>query len=135
MPITRSVNEEFAKSYNVPIVINEDDSDSVKAVKHAVMELREEVAAIIESEGLSVYDIYTRHQDLMREVVMLRKIAQKEVLSIYNSGDMEKVHHYVQDANKILRSAGADEIKVPSETESEATKRLKENLYRLKQKN
>ena len=66
---------------------------------------------------------------------MLRKIAQKEALSIYTSGDMEKVHHYVQDANKILRSAGADEIKVPSETESEATKRLKENLYRLKEKN
>ena len=128
MPISKSIDHDFERSLNAPIIINDDDSDEVKAVKQAVMQLRLEVQAIKEAEGLSVYDILTQHQDLMRENAKLRIDAHKEAIEIYKSGDEEGAKIYVEKINEKLVKLGAEPIRMPGEQNQELRQHIRNRL-------
>ena len=128
MPITKSIDRDFERSLDAPIIINDDDSDEVKAVKQAVMQLRIEVQAIKEAEGISVYEILTQHQDLMRENAKLRSDAQKEAVDLYRSGDEEGAKVYVEKVNEELEKLGAEPIRMPGEQNHELRRHIRERL-------
>jgi hypothetical protein len=132
MPITKGIDRDFMKSLETPIEINENDSDEIKAVKQAVMELRAEVLAIKESQNLTVYEILTQHQDLMRENAKIRAEVQKEAVELYRSGDVEGTREFVDKVNTKLDGLGAERIKMPGTQNPELRQRLRDSLNKLK---
>lgn len=135
MPITKSIDRDFEKSLESPIVINSDDTDEVKALKQSVMDLRMEVLAIKEAEGLTVYQILTEHQDLMRENAKLRAEAQKEAREIYESGDIEGAREYVDKMNEQLDKLGSEQIKMPGEQNHALRQHIRDRLEAIRNKN
>ena len=134
MPITKSIDHDFMKSLETPIVINEDDSNEIKAVKRAVMEMRAEVLAIKDSQGLTVYEILTQHQDLMRENAKIRMEVQKEALDLYKSGDVEGTREFLDKVNVKMDELGAEHIKMPGTQNPELRQRIRDSLDRLKKR-
>jgi len=134
MPITPSIDRDFMRSLDTPIVIDDADSDEIKALKEAVMKLRVEVLEIKESQGLSVYEILTQHQDLVRENASLRIEAQKAALEIYKSGDVEGARDYVDTANVLLQKLGAEPIKMPGGQNEELRQHIRNRLDNIKKK-
>ena len=134
LPITKSVDHDFMKSLETPIEILDGDSAEVRAAKEAVIKLRAEVLAIKESEGLSVYEILTQHQSLLRENAALRIEAQKEALDIYKSGDVELAREYVDKANEKLIELGSEPIRMPGAENPELRQHIRERLQTIKGK-
>ena len=135
MPITKSIDRDFEKSLESPIVINSDDTDEVKVLKRSVMDLRMEVLAIKEAEGLTVYQILTEHQDLVRENAKLRAEAQKEAREIYDSGDIEGAREYVDKMNEQLGKLGSEQIKMPGEQNHALSQHIRDRLEAIRNKN
>lgn len=134
LPITKSIDHDFMKSLDTPIEILDGDSAEVRAAKEAVIKLRAEVLAIKESEGLSVYEILTQHQSLLRENAALRIEAQKEALDIYKSGDVELAREYVDKANEKLIELGSEPIRMPGTENPELRQHIREKLQTIKSK-
>lgn len=134
LPITKSIDHDFMMSLDTPIEILDADSAEVRAAKEAVMKLRAEVIAIKESEGLSVYEILTQHQSLLRENAELRIEAQKEALDIYKSGDVELAREYVDKANEKLIELGSEPIRMPGAENPELRQHIREKLQTIKSK-
>lgn len=134
LPITKSVDHDFMKSLETPIEILDGDSAEVRAAKEAVIKLRAEVLAIKESEGLSVYEILTQHQSLLRENAALRIEAQNEALDIYKSGDVELAREYVDKANEKLIELGSEPIRMPGTENPELRQHIREKLQTIKSK-
>ena len=134
LPITKSVDHDFMKSLETPIEILDGDSAEVRAAKEAVIKLRAEVLAIKESEGLSVYEILTQHQSLLRENAALRIEAQNEALDIYKSGGVELAREYVDKANEKLIELGSEPIRMPGTENRELRQHIREKLQTIKSK-
>ena len=134
LPITKSVDHDFMKSLETPIEILDGDSAEVRAAKESVIKLRAEVLAIKESEGLSVYEILTQHQSLLRENAALRIEAQNEALDIYKSGDVELAREYVDKANEKLIELGSEPIRMPGTENPELRQHIREKLQTIKSK-
>ena len=134
LPITKSIDRDFATSLETPIEILDGDSEEVKAAKEAVLKLRAEVLAIKESEGLSVYEILTQHQDLVRENASYRVTVQKEVLELYRSGDEDLAREYAEKANETLERLGAEPVKMPGAENPELRQHIRDRLDSIKNK-
>ena len=132
LPITKSIDRDFMNSLDTPIEILESDSDKVRAVKEAVLKLRAEILAIKESEGLSVYEILTQHQTLLRENTALRVEAQKDAAEIYKNGDVELAREYVDKVNEKLIKLGAEPIKMPGAENPELRQHIREKLESIR---
>jgi len=134
LPIAKSIDRDFMKSLETPIVINDEDSDRVKELKKSVMRLRDEILEIKKSEGLSVYEILTQHQDLVRENAAIRVNAQREALEIYNSGDVEAAQEYVDKMNEALDRLGAEAIRLPGEPDEAMRQHMRDRLQAIRER-
>ena len=116
MPISDSMDADFKKSLELPIIINDDDPESVKAMKQAVMALREDMKEMMK-EGRSAKDILVEHQKMLAENAKMRYKAMKELQTLVDEGDAEMAATYMTKANEIFEQMGVKPLEIPLSTE------------------
>lgn len=121
MPLMTDADEAFTKSLDKDIVINDNDSDAVKALKRDVMTIREEVRQIM-ADGYSFADVMKSHRDMVNRSVEMRKEAGRIVSELVASGDMDFAQECRVKLNAALAEAGIEGIEMPiSREERRAT--------------
>lgn len=119
-PIPGGVSDaQFRESLKTPIVINDDDSDAVKAMKQNVIDAR---AAMLErlNNGESVDSVLADHHKLAMENDKIRRDCQKELNDIVASGDMEGAKKYQLQMSLALQQMGIAELRMPMTAEEKA---------------
>ena len=134
LPISPSLDRDFKESLKTPIVINDDDPENVKGLKMAVMKMRDEIQYLVEEKGMTVREIITEHQDLVRENSKIRSDAQAEARRIYESGDVEGAQKYVTTMNLALQQMDVEPIKMPGQVNEEMRQQLRDKLQAIKDK-
>ena len=112
LPIDKNFEKEFIASLKEPIVINEDDSDKIKAMKESVIQLRQELSERAEA-GESALSILQEYQKHMAEDYKTRSELQQEARRILESGDRAGAQKYVDTMNLALQQMGIKQIDMP----------------------
>ena len=112
MPVMGNADEEFRKSLETDIVINEDDSDEVKALKQSVIDLREEMKQILE-EGGSFEQALREHRDLVNHGVEMRNEATRMIQEFLDEGDADSAMEFLDKVNATLAQMGIEEVEMP----------------------
>ena len=118
MPITSSADADFKASLKKKIVINENDSELIKAYKESVMEARQKMLEMLKS-GRTVKDVLEEHERMMNEDAKMRSDIAKELRSIIEEGDIEEAEKYYKGMNDALVKLGIKELEMPEELEKE----------------
>ncbi len=118
MPVTDTVNAAFLKSLKKEIVINDDDTEEVKAVKERVRLAREEMRAQVEG-GLKPREVLDMVEKMRREYAATRRQCIEEMLRIRDSGDAEGTRKYITTINLALQQMGIKEIDLPRAADDE----------------
>ena len=116
MPMMDNADEAFSKSLEKEIVINDDDSEKVKALKREVMAVREEMRQLI-AEGQSFTDVMKEHRDMVNRNAELRKEAMRILEEFVESGDADGARECLEKVNAALGEAGIDGIEMPMSRE------------------
>lgn len=116
MPIDKNFEREFFESLKQPIVIDDDDSERVKALKELVRTLRKELLARAEN-GESVHAVLKDYERRMAEDYKTRRELQQEARQILESGDREGAKNFVTKMNSALQQMGIKEIEMPMTAE------------------
>lgn len=109
----RDLDKEFAASLMTPIVIEDDDSDKLKATKRAVLQARSDMIELLGS-GMTVKQALEENHAQLSENAKLRGEAARELRSIVESGDHELAEKYRKDVNGVLERMGANPLEMPS---------------------
>ncbi len=107
-------NEEFRKSLATPITVSDDDPQSVKELKEAVIEARSEMSRML-AKGYTVSEVIAEHQKLKDENREIRAKAEKELREIAASGDVESARRYANSVNAALQQMGIEPIGIPAD--------------------
>ena len=116
MPMMDNADEAFAKSLEKEIVINDDDSEKIKALKREVMSVREEMRQLI-ADGQSFTDVMKEHRDMVNRNAELRKEAMRILEEFVESGDADGARECLEKVNAALGEAGIDGIAMPMSRE------------------
>lgn len=130
MPISDSMDADFKKSLELPVIINDDDPESVKAMKQAVMALREDMKEMMK-DGRSAKDILVEHQKMLAENAKMRYKAMKELQSLVDEGDAEMAATYMTKANEIFEQMGVKPLEIPLSTEERRQQALERVAARM----
>ena len=114
LPDLTGIDEDFAKSLLTPIVINEDDTDEVKALKEAVAGTRAYIAEEVK-KGRSVMEVLMEHQAEMERLERSRLSAVLRMQAIYGEQGLEAAQKYAREVNKVFAENGMPEIPVIGE--------------------
>lgn len=113
LPISESVEEDFRKSLETPIEIDDSDSDEVKLAKLNVRAVRESLKELI-SQGMTVREALQAHQDEVNRIADYHK----DALSVYNeikaSEGTEAANAFLEQVNAKFDEDGMPVIKLPS---------------------
>lgn len=120
----------FLKSLKHPVEILPDDSDFVKDRKKRLIQLREEMKALID-EGATFNEIIKEQQSIVRENAETRRSAMRELRGILESGDRDGAEKYLRVINLAFQQMGIQEMDMPMTKEERKAKALE--LYKLKQ--
>lgn len=112
----KSLDREFRASLEKPIVINDDDSETVRAIKERVAAARAEMIEMIDG-GSSFAEVIEEARKIKNENFETRTKAIDEYREILRSGDKEGASEYLFKINLALQQMGIKEI--PEEGESE----------------
>lgn len=107
-----SLEREFVRSLNVPIVINDDDSDEVKASKQAVIDAR----AVIDEEmkkGRGFREILEEYRNQVHDNAKMRREVKATAGEIMRTDGVEAADQYVEKANERLKGWGISGVKRP----------------------
>ena len=133
LPFSNNMDEEFRKSLEKPIVINDDDSEEVKAAKQRVLEAREDIKALMK-EGKSVRQILEEHREDVNFKAEMRSQVAKEARAILESGDAEGAKKFVMMMNFALQQKGIEEVEMPLTKEQRREQILQRALERKAQR-
>lgn len=133
LPFSDNMDEAFRKSLEKPIVINDDDSEEVKAAKRRVLEAREDIKALLK-EGKSVRQILEEHREDVNFKAEIRSKIAKEARDILESGDAEGAKKYVMMMNFALQQKGIEEVEMPLTREQRREQLMQRALERKAQK-
>lgn len=103
------LDKEFAKSLMTPIVVSDEDSDRVKAVKTAVLQARSDMIELLGS-GMSVQQALEENRAILTENAKLRGAAVKELKALIKLGDGEAAEKYRKEVNATLEKMRANPI-------------------------
>ena len=123
IPFDNSLEQDFEKSLQEEIVINDDDPDSLKQIKLNVIEAREAIKERIK-QGMSVRAALEAHRDQVNFDDEMRTSAQREAQQILDSGDKDGAHEFVEKMNSMLEKYGIDKIEMPMTTEERRQKAI-----------
>ena len=111
--IMRGFNEAFAKSLKDEIVIKQDDTDEVKALKQAVLDARGELKQQM-ALGKSAEEAMIEAREQLHELTLYREDLEKEVLSHAEDGMSQKDYdELIGAANLMLEERGIGKIQMP----------------------
>lgn len=100
-----AMDEQFRRSLKDPIVINETDSERVKARKRQVIEARETIKELMDG-GAHFSDILADHRRVFNENVDIRAAAMRELNAIHEQGDAEGERAYRLKVDTALSQMG-----------------------------
>lgn len=113
------LDEEFAKSLLEPIVINDDDSPRVAALKLIVKETRAEIARLIkEGDGRSVGEILQDHINLNNHMADMQGDAIRQYDKVKKESGVEVAKEFLVKINENLASYGIDPICIDSDDDA-----------------
>lgn len=116
----KAFEDSFAKALRSEIVINETDSDTVKALKERVREARKGMAEMM-AQGMSVSDILNRNEELRKQNYESRQLAVQGLKEYLEKGDMEGAQEYCNKMNQALDQMGIMRIEIPQHRERKGT--------------
>ena len=114
LPDLAGLEEDFAKSLERPIVINEDDSDEVQKLKERVAETKAYLAEEVKKGG-NIIDILREHQEEMGRIEAEQLAAVREMQAIKAEKGDEAAAEYVKRKNGEFKKEGIPELPVPGE--------------------
>lgn len=116
----KDFENDFARSLQKEIVINEDDSDEVKEVKMRVKQARQDLLDRM-GEGMRAQDVILEHRKMMQDNAEVRMGVVKELKEYISNGDLEGAKLYCEKINPALENMGIMRIELPrSATEPQA---------------
>jgi hypothetical protein len=106
--------ENFRKSLNTPIVINEDDSEETKMMKEAVIETRKDLERRMNA-GEDIAQVMKDTEAELQRMASYRLNLEFEMRKARHDGDFssDDLKDYVQAANTMLKENGLPELKFP----------------------
>ena len=123
MPVMNNADEEFMKSLEKEIKIDEGDSDEVKALKQSVIAIRGEIRRLI-SEGHSFAEVLKTHRDIVNHGVAMRKEATCIIKEFVDNGDFEAANECLEKVNEVLSGMGIQRVEMPL-TDEERRERIR----------
>ena len=112
MPVMNNADEEFLKSLEKEIKVNDDDTDEVKALKQNVIAIREEIRQLM-SEGHSFAEVIKDHRDIVNHGVEMRKEASRIIKDFLDNGDNEAANECLEKVNEVLAGMGIQGVEMP----------------------
>lgn len=102
-----TLQEDFIKSFNEPIVINEEDDDATKQLKRDMIELKPKIKALLD-KGHTLPEILDDYRKSIAKVHELEVNLRKELDQIKRTAtSVDEVKDYIEAANKMMLDAGA----------------------------
>ena len=123
LPVMNNADEEFIKSLENEIKINEDDTDEVKALKQNVIAIREEIRQLM-SEGHSFAEVIKDHRDVVNHGVEMRKEASRMIKELIDNGDHDAANECLEKVNEVLAGMGIQGVEMPL-TDEERRERIR----------
>ena len=113
LPIPENFDETFFEQCKQPIGIDEGDSDVVKEIKQKVWEARQEIARVMKEENKTFKEVIDEYQEKVSYNYNIWKDANRELLQIYESGDITGAKDYCDKMNEAFRQFGILELDMP----------------------
>ena len=110
------LEREFIRSLDIPIVINEDDSEQVKAAKRTVAEARVEIDAEMK-KGRGFREILEEYRQRVMDDAAQRKEVKDMAREMMRNGEGESVDAFLDKANRILEDRGIEAVDRPKTRE------------------
>jgi len=129
MPVMNNADDEFLKSLEKEIVINDDDSDAVKELKREVMEVRAEMLKLL-SEGHTFEEVIKDHRDEVNHRAEIRKEANRLINEFLENGEYEMAQECLEKFNEALRGMGIEEVSMPLSREERREQIRERNMVR-----
>ena len=123
LPLSESVEADFRKSLESPIVILETDSDEAKLMKLDVLALRNELKDLV-SQGMTVRQALEEHQTEVNRIAAYHQEALKMLAEIRNSEGPEAAKEFLDAVNKSFKESGTPQI--PEKWKHENSKKTEE---------
>ena len=102
-----TLQDDFLKSLDDPIVINDDDSEEVKRQKEEMIILKPKIKQLID-QGYTLKEILDDYRNSIAKVQELEFNLRKELDEIKRtSTSVEEVRDFIEAANKMMLDAGA----------------------------
>lgn len=110
------LEREFIRSLDIPIVINEDDSEQVKEAKRTVAEARVEIDAEMK-KGRGFREILEEYRQRVMDDAAQRKEVRDMAREMMRNGEGESVDAFLDKANRILGDRGIEAVDRPKTRE------------------
>ena len=121
-----SMTRDFKESLKHEIVIDENDSEEVKATKALIIAFREELKDLVK-DGARVEDVIRDHENLTRDNNKIREDIIKEVKELREKGEEEEASRYLNTMNAAIQQMGIDIIEIPlTDAEAEELEEMEE---------
>ena len=114
LPISKDLDREFIDSLRKPIVVFDEDSEQTKRIKENMMQMREEMARMMEEGGGSVSQILREHEKIANENIAIHREAMAELRRICEESDEEEAEKYLKAMNSAFREMGIRQLEMPS---------------------
>ena len=111
LPDLTGIERDFKESLHTPIIIEASDSQEVKELKRRVMEVREEMAELVQNGG-SFAEALLEHQDEMNRLADSRAMAVQEMQQIYAEDGLSAAQAFARRVNEKFKREGIPEIPV-----------------------
>ena len=112
MPVMNNADDEFLRSLDKEIVIADDDTDAVKALKRDVIAMREQMKQLM-AEGHSFAEVIKEHRDIVNHGVQMRAEATRLLKEFIDNGERDAAVECLDKFNEALRGMGIEEVEMP----------------------
>ena len=113
IPISDSIDRDFKKSLEEPIVFAPDDSYDVKLLKASVCEARELMRKIMNDEGKTFREVIAEHERLQNNRAESHDMALKIMRDMIDSGETDNAIEFAKAFNEKYKDTGVTPLKVP----------------------
>ena len=124
LPVMNNADAEFLRSLDKEIVIADDDTDAVKALKRDVIAMRAQMKQLM-AEGHSFAEVIKEHRDIVNHGVQMRAEANRLIKEFVDNGERDVAVECLEKFNDALRGMGIEEVKMPM-TNEERRERIRE---------
>jgi len=116
LPNLNGIDEEFKKSLQIPIKVNDDDSPKVRELKELVIETRIYLENELKNGG-SVMNALLEHQSEMNRISDSRLMAIQQIKKIESEEGLAASIKFAELINESLRSRNIPEVTIPKKSE------------------